>query len=159
MIDSYDSIFEIECDAICVPTHGYIASNTEEYVMTRGLTKNMSNGFPRLEYYIRKSILEDGNLTSVIAVHENGTSIVKFPVKPIVAPLSAQALAWFKVDPMADSIPGFALVVWEEMVEASARRLVKLADEHNWQRVAVPRMKGVSKILDDRFIMMKEGVE
>jgi hypothetical protein len=159
-------LFDIECDALCVTTNGFVKNNGEA-VMGKGCAKQLAEYYPetpeRLGYMLNKK----GN-----KVHElfkrDGVQILSFPVKTdmeyIVTNKAYIVKHMQNKFALGSNVPGWACVADISIIEKSAKRLVKLADKNGWKKILLPRpgcgagelswnkvQPVLNSILDDRF--------
>ena len=159
-------LWDIECDALCVSTNGFIKSNGEN-VMGRGCAKQAAEFFPEIPKLLGDRIKKYGNVVSMLR-HYEGVAILSFPVKPEIntymnnkSEVVKHMHSRYKI---GDQVPGWACVAELSIIEQSAKQLVEMADRHGWEKVLIPfvgaghgelRWKDVKpvldKILDDRF--------
>lgn len=132
-------------DAICFTSNGFLKSN-DALVMGAGVARQFKNRFPSIDFVAGKSLKKEGNICRIITsfVFKHTLNIVAFPTKH----------DWRGPSDI-------------ELINKSAIELVKLADKHNWKRVALPApgvgLGGLDfntevkplleTILDDRFII------
>jgi len=130
-------------DAICLTTNGFVKKNGC-CVMGAGNAKQARDKFDGIDKSLGGLIKEKGNIVQIIWKLEN-TFILSFPVKHNW---------WEKAD--------------INLLESSAKQLVKLTDEMGWQKVILPRpgchngkLKWLSEVkpilrkyLDNRFYII-----
>ncbi|MGL5581353.1 MAG: macro domain-containing protein, partial [Cetobacterium sp.] len=164
MLEKKGNILEMDCDALCITTNGFIKRSTGAAVMGAGIAKQIKTIIPSIDYLLGGMIKRSGNNVHPLVIH-NGVCVVSFPVKPITETSDGTNYVSHKYFPIGSTIPGWACKAKLELIERSARQLVKLADEYGWQTVLIPRAgcgagelnwKDVKpildNILDDRFI-------
>lgn len=165
MREMIGNIFEIDADAVCVTTNGFVKRNGEG-VMGAGIAKQMKDMFPDLPKLLGNSIKKFGNEVNVLC-RVDGTHLVAFPTKDSsgiadgtnVVPHASYMLGAF--------VPGFHLKSTLQRIEQSCKELVWLTDFHNYKTVLLTRagcgnggldwndVKPVmAKLLDDRFIIV-----
>jgi hypothetical protein len=144
MIIKKQDIFDTasQFDAICVTTNGVI-TKTQALVMGAGVAKQFKLKYPGIEYELGKKVRCYGNIPFLI--YKKKQAIVSFPTKH----------NWKDKSDL-------------DLIEASAKALVKLATSRFWTKVALPA-PGVGKgglswkkevepllinILDDRFVIL-----
>ena len=143
------NIFDVDADAICVTTNGVVKSNGE-LVMGAGIAKQFAERYPWLPAIFGKLVKERGNVVSWDK--ERGgleRFLVSFPTK----------------EDWRDQASLF-------LIKASAKSLVKLANELQLDKVVLPRpgcglgglrwavVKTVLEpILDDRFYVITPEVK
>jgi O-acetyl-ADP-ribose deacetylase (regulator of RNase III) len=145
MVERLVDLWTMEADAICITTNGFVKANGE-CVMGRGCALEAKRKFPHVSKLLGTKIKENGNHTQILMAPKD-VVYVAFPVKH----------NWWEP---ADY----------RLIQRSAEELVKLADEHGWKQVALPRpgcgngglrwdeVKPFLTCLDDRFIIVhKEG--
>lgn len=144
MIIKKQDIFDTanQFDAICVTTNGII-TKTQALVMGAGVAKQFKLNYPGIEYELGKKVKTYGNIPFL--VYKNRQAIISFPTKN----------HWKDKSEL-------------DLIEASAKALVKITSSRYWTKVALPAPgvgKGglswkkdveplLSKILDDRFIIL-----
>lgn len=137
-------------DARVITTNGFRKANGE-CVMGRGCAREARDKYPGLAKRIGDRIGETGNHAYVFDVDEPWM-LVTFPVKPVTG---------------AKGEPGFSSMASMEIIEASAWRVLTMAESYGWSEIVMPRpgagngglswrlVKGVLEaILDDRFIAL-----
>lgn len=155
--------------ALVITTNGFVKGNGSA-VMGRGCAAEAKRRFPGIEYDLGKSIIKNGNITSIIS---DDPLIVAFPVKSgelwvtedcKLSKILPQYRERFSQD---DKVPGWMLEASSVLIFESAIQLVALANEFGWKRIIVPRpgcgagglkWESVRPILfpifDDRFIIV-----
>lgn len=144
MIIKKQDIFDTSAqyDAICVTTNG-IVTRTQALVMGAGVAKEFKLKYPGIEYELGKKVKTYGNIPFLI--YNKKQAIVSFPTKH----------DWKNKSDL-------------DLIEKSAKALVKIATSRYWTKVALPAPgvgKGglswknevqplLSKILDDRFTIL-----
>ena len=160
------NLWEMECDAVCISTNGFIKNNGE-CVMGRGCAKEAAEFFPEIPKLLGDRIKKYGNVVQTIR-HFEGVAILSYPVKPEMNPFLADKDEVVKhmrdKYKLGDQVPGWACVALINIIEQSAKQLVELADRHGWKKVLIPQVGCgagelnwsevkpiLDKILDDRF--------
>jgi len=144
MIEVYGNFWDIEADAKCITTNGFVKKNGEG-VMGRGIAKQAANRFPNLPAAVGWQLQMKGNhVANVLGILD--VDYITFPVKHNW---------WEKAD--------FALI------KRSAEELVVMADSYRgvWNRILLPRpgcgngglrwddvQPILEPILDDRFMIV-----
>jgi len=166
MKEAKGNIWEMECDAVCISTNGFIKNNGE-CVMGRGCAKEAVEFFPEIPKLLGERLRKHGIVVQTIR-HFEGVAILSYPVKP-----ASQVCVFDQRNVVShmqkhykvyDEVPGWACVADIEIIERSAKELVALADQHGWQKVIIPRVGCgageltwskvkpiLDEILDDRF--------
>lgn len=161
------NMLDIECDALCITTNGFVKSNGE-CVMGRGIAKQIRHYFPNIPKDLGKLIKTKGNNVHLIYPNESEVpAIISYPVKPISKVCTSHddyvSHMTFNI---GDIIAGWACKADITIIEKSARQLVELANQHDdWKVILIPRagcgagelewtdVKPVlDAVLDDRFI-------
>jgi len=159
-------LFDIECDALCITTNGFVKNNGEA-VMGKGCAKQAAEYWPNIPKQLGTLIKQYGNRVHGLMVVE-GVAIVSFPVKPEMNPLLADKSEVVRhmqsKYKLGDQVPGWACVADINIIRRSAQELVHLANSSGWKKILVPRpgcgagelswtnVKPVlDSILDDRF--------
>lgn len=159
-------LFDIECDAVCISTNGFVKANGEN-VMGRGCAKQAAEFFPEIPKLLGDRIKKYGNVVNKLR-HYEGVAIVSFPVKPEMNPLLADKKEVVKhvrgKYKLGDQVPGWACVADIGIIEQSAIQLVEMADKNEWEKILIPRVGCgageldwsdvkpiLDRILDDRF--------
>lgn len=161
-----------QADAICITTNKFVKRDGTS-VMGRGCAKEATRRYPGIAKKVgdlNANVKLDG---FGIVQQDDITNIVAFPVKSegmiLQTAVPGKGLSNI-VEHMrknftnGNGVPGWALQASPWLIEASARRLVRLADENGWTNVVLPRpgcgagelkWEGVymllNQILDDRF--------
>lgn len=160
-------LFDIECDAICVSTNGFV-TKSGKCVMGKGCAKQAAEFFPETPKLLGDRIKKYGNVVNKIR-HFEGVAILSFPVKPVTSicvTVKSQVVKHMQyLYKMGDEVPGWACVANIDIIEQSARQLVEMTDKNGWNKVLIPfvgcgagelcwsDVKPVlDKILDDRFV-------
>lgn len=159
-------------DAVAITTNG--ATKTNGYaVMGRGCAKQAAERWAGIPELLGQKIRLNGNITQYlhdVLLNMKKTSLVSFPVKSIWE--TAVCIAGQKnvVKHMQDQfktgsrVPGWACRARLDIIERSAKELLALANENDWQTIIIPRpgcgagelswvevKPLLNKILDDRF--------
>lgn len=158
------NLFEQECDAICITTNGFV-KNDGECVMGRGCAATAALTWPQLPKLIGNGIKLWGNRVFTVKETEK-YAIMVFPVKPISEPFTgtnavSHMAPRFKI---GQTIPGWACKAKPGLIIKSAKELLKIANQRNWNRIVLPRPgcgagelnwsdiePYLQEILDDRF--------
>lgn len=161
------NLWEIECDAVCISTNGFVKNNGE-CVMGRGCAKEAAEYFPEIPKLLGDRITKHGNIVQVIR-HFEGVAILSYPVKCEVNAYMTdirQVVSHMRHIYKDEGcvVPGWACVAELGRIQNSARELVALADQHGWKKVLLPRVgcgagelswskvkPVLDEILDDRF--------
>lgn len=166
MLETTGDMFQIDCDAVCVTTNGYVKANGEN-VMGRGCAAQVAKQMPDVPKILGSLITTQGNHVHYLN-QSNGVALLSFPVKPVTIKYN---LYLDVVKHMQDKfnkgdiVPGWAATADIEIIEQSAKELVAYVDSTKWQRVLLPRpgcgageleweiVKPIlDKYLDDRFL-------
>ena len=165
MREARGNMLEMECDALVITTNGFTKANGDA-VMGRGIAKQVNAALPWVSTRLGALLRTEGNIPHLLGQHQQ-IDLVSFPVKPTSvvydgSNIVAHAQAQFKP---GDRVPGFYAKAVPEMIVASAKDLVFLADKYGWQTILVPRFGCgageldwedikplVAPILDDRYI-------
>lgn len=136
-------LWEAPCDARCITTNGTVKVNGRA-VMGRGCAKQACDRYPYLQKSLGQLLQTLGNHVQILRLGAEEPILVVFPVKH----------HW---DERADL----------DLIARSARELVVLADDMQWQTVILPRPgcgNGQRKwhevrpilqpVLDDRFTVV-----
>ena len=140
-ISIFDNRVLSKADAICFCSNGITKSN-DELVMGAGIAKLFAQQFPKIPAFFGKKILAGGNHCYVYT--DNKPVIINFPTKN---------------DWRDNSIL--------DLIAQSARELMVIIEENNFQKVGLPRpgcangglnwdivKARISPILDDRVIIL-----
>lgn len=167
MLEATGDIFNVECDAVCITTNGFIKKNGEA-VMGKGCALKAAQLVPKLPIRLAYHLKLGGN--KVYKLTRGKIALVSFPVKP----------AWREYNVPEDAvshmrnrfhvgqqIPGWASTAIPKIIIISAHQLVELTDREGWSKVVLPRpgcgagelewseiKPLIEKILDDRFVCM-----
>lgn len=169
MREAKGNIFDVDCDAVCITTNGFVKTNGE-CVMGRGCALEASRIDPALPSILGNSIRINGNVTQIIS-ERNGVALVAFPVKPgsIVMDNPNQIVRHLQPRfSIGDVVPGWAAKTDINLILRSAEQLVHLADTYNWINVVLPQpgcgageltwdnevKPRLASVLDDRFTCM-----
>lgn len=160
------NLFEIECDALCITTNGFVKSNSE-CVMGKGCAKQFTKFVPTIAKTLGDAISLNGNVTQVMFQDNKHPTVLAFPVKPI-GEISdgTNAVAHMQNKmPVGCFIPGWACKAKLDIIVSSAHALITLTDAAGWKTVLVPRpgcgagellwsdvYPVLRDILDDRFV-------
>lgn len=134
-------------DARVITTNGFRKANGE-CVMGRGCAREARDRYPGLAKRIGERIEATGNHAYAFDVGEHW-ELVTFPVKPVTG---------------SKGEPGFSSMADLVIIEASAWRLLMMAESFGWQEIVMPRPGAgngglvwrdvkmlLDRILDDRF--------
>lgn len=162
MIEAKGNILEMECDALCITTNGFVKANGAA-VMGAGIAKQIRTVIPGIDKILGQKIVREGNNVHALLKY-NDVWVVSYPVKPITATSDGKNFVKHKYFPVGATVPGWACKATEALIIKSAHQLVKLANQHGWKTVLLPRpgcgagelqWKAIKpileKILDDRF--------
>lgn len=161
------NLFDIECDALCITTNGFVKSNGE-CVMGKGCAKQVATMLPEVPRILGNILRSDGNHVHYLLT-QNDVALLSYPVKPEVNSymnsideVVSHMRNKFNI---GDTVPGWACVADIEIIKRSAYELVKLVNTTDWSTVLIPRPGCgagelswdvvepiLSDILDDRFI-------
>jgi len=153
-------------EVVCITTNGFVKQNGEA-VMGRGCAKYAAIKWKGMSQHLGLQIQEHGNIVQILARVSIGTEqrqLVSFPVKPqgeicktdksnIVRHMHKQ----FKPRQM---VPGWACTANMNLIRQSARQLVLLATDMEWNTIVLPRpgcgageleWKDVKPILQDEL--------
>ena len=164
MLEARGNMLEMECDALCITTNGFVKSNGAS-VMGAGIAKQMRVTIPGLDKILGQKIAREGNNVHFL-LNYNNIGIVSFPVKPITEISNGNNFVKHKFFPEGTTVPGWACKANIDLIVRSCQQLVALADQYGWQRVLLPRpgcgagelnwshvKKVIEPLLDDRFIV------
>jgi len=131
-------------DAVVITTNGCVRRDGRA-VMGAGVAFQARRKFYNIDKDLGTLIKNQGSKVQIIR-KEKGTSVVSFPVKPIIAN-PEQVLPRLKkpgnhipymTGLLSDKIPGWAAMAETSIIEESCKQLVILANEMDWKRVALP---------------------
>ena len=164
MLEARGNMLEMECDALCITTNGFVKSNGAS-VMGAGIAKQMRVTIPGLDKILGQKIAREGNNVHFL-LNYNNIGIVSFPVKPITEISNGENFVKHKFFPVGTTVPGWACKANIDLIVRSCQQLVALANQYGWQRVLLPRVgcgagelnwssvkKVIEPLLDDRFII------
>lgn len=167
MKEEYGDMLEMQCDALCVTTNGYVKKDGS-CVMGRGIAKQIQSYFPSITKDLGKLIKTKGNnVHQIYQMNDSTPAIISFPVKPVSKVCeSHDDYVSHKHFAIGQIIAGWACKADINIIIESAKQLVELANQHpEWESVLIPRagcgagelswkdVKPIlSEILDDRFI-------
>lgn len=165
MKEMIGNIFEIDADAVCVTTNGFVKRNGEA-VMGAGIAKQMKDMFPDLPKLLGNSIKKLGNQVSLLCMVD-GIHVVSFPTKGIEGIADGTNTVSHASYMIGAYVPGFHLKSTIERIEQSCKELTELANFYSYETVLITRagcgnggldwndVKPVmTKLLDDRFIVV-----
>lgn len=159
------NMFEIDCDALCVTTNGFVKANGE-CVMGRGIAKQIKQYIPTIAKDLGKLIKAKGNNVHLIYPKSDVPAVLSFPVKPVskICESHNDYVSHMNFN-IGDTIAGWACKADIEIIEKSAYQLAELANQNDWKTIILPRagcgagelewvnVKPIlDNILDDRFI-------
>lgn len=166
MLEDKGNMLTMFCNALCITTNGFVKRNGE-CVMGRGIAKQIKSYIPNISHDLGNSILNEGNKVHLIYEEtDNRPAIISYPVKPIskVCTSHDDYVRHMKFN-IGDIIAGWACKADISIIEKSAHELVELANNHDWEKVILPRagcgagelnwidVKPIlADILDDRFV-------
>lgn len=149
MIQFRGDVFAADADAICITTNGMVRKDGRA-VMGAGIARAAASRYPGIDRRLGELIAAAGNRVHLL--HRGGAepwpeearALVSYPTKH----------DWRKPSPL-------------ELVIASARQLVELADDEGWEHIVLPRpgcgLGGLSwtrevgpelaRLFDDRFLV------
>ena|SRR3990167_5006344 len=167
-------------DAICITTNGYVKRDGT-CPMGRGIAKEALSRYPKIDKILGLYLKQYGNRPFKL-VKEKDTWICSFPTKEAGLELSLsfcreqeflgkdyidQVLTWAQGHyRKGDIVPGYHLQSNKALIQASAEKLVLMADKFNWKKIILPPPGcgngGLSwptilpflSCLDDRFIVV-----
>ncbi|AIX12373.1 hypothetical protein CPT_Pollock14 [Escherichia phage Pollock] len=164
MLEARGNMLEMDCDALCITTNGFVKSNGAS-VMGAGIAKQVRIAIPGIDKILGQKIAREGNNVHPIINHNN-IWIVSFPVKPITEISNGSNFVKHKYFPEGTTVPGWACKANINLIVRSCHQLVKLANQYGWQKVLLPRpgcgagelnwnyvKKVIEPLLDDRFIV------
>lgn len=157
-----------DADAICITTNGFVKSNGVA-VCGRGCAQEASRIFPLFPVMLGE-----------LLTYGNRVYVVRSDVKPCWLSFPVKAGTGICLEDKSNivrhmrsrfspgnRVPGWALTAEIALIEQSALELRAIADDHDWQRIIIPRpgcgagelswtdVKPVlEKILDDRFFLI-----
>lgn len=156
-------------DAIGITTNGYIRSGGRA-VMGRGTALQAKDRYSDIERNLSTHLTVYGNVPGILVV-DRGTSIVSFPTKidGMTNPPKHLILPRSKYLYEGKTyVYGYHLKSFLYLIVDSARKLVTLANENDWETVVLPKVgcgegglewDQVHKSLhfmDDRFIFLED---
>ena len=166
MQEARGNMLNMECDALVITTNGFTKSNGDA-VMGRGIAKQISDRLPWIAPALGKLLRTQQNVPHMLGYHSD-VALISYPVKPQSVintgdNIVAHARNQFQI---GDRVPGFYAKAYPELIVASAKALVVLADAYpTWQTILLPRLGCgagelswdavkplVADLLDDRFI-------
>ena len=162
-------------DAIAITTNGYV-KRFGDAVMGRGCAQRATELYPGIDSMLGKFIILNGNVPGVLVyeVYARGgalqsPAVVSFPVKPRSVKFDGSNVVKhmeFKFR-LGQYVPGWAAVADMSLILQSAEALVKITDQHGWDRVNIPRAgcgagelqwsivgPMLQEVFDDRFVAM-----
>lgn len=164
MLEAKGNMLEMDCDALCITTNGFVKSNGAA-VMGAGIAKQMRVTIPGLDKILGQKIAREGNNVHPLIVF-NDVWIVSFPVKPITEVSDGTNFVRHKFFAEGTIVPGWACKANVDLIVRSCEQLVKLADQYGWKKVLIPRpgcgagelnwnqvRKVIEPLLDDRFVV------
>ncbi len=176
-------ILDESCDAILVPSSGYVVFNGshKEAFFDDGMSKNVANLYPQIRVKLADKIEKEGNYVFVLTANtESGfcyrpfTSgslsppyhLINFPVKPsrvFLDEYKDKILPRYKKK-IIDSkkIPGYMVEPCKGIIEESLKEVLELVNKTKWVKILVPAFQQedvniyISSILDDRFVLVRQ---
>ena len=142
MHDIQGDLFDIECDAVCITTNGFVKKDGSS-VMGKGCAKQAADFFPELPKLLGNFNSQFGNNVHRLIDHE-GVAILSFPVKPV-----SQLCKLNKINVVkhmrntfkeGDTVPGWACIAEPEVILKSLNQLVDMANRNGWKKVLIPRV-------------------
>lgn len=83
MKEEYGDILDMECDAVCITTNGFVKTNGE-LVMGHGIAKQIQNHFPNITKELGTLVKSKGNIVHQIYPMDGSIpAILSFPVKSV----------------------------------------------------------------------------
>jgi hypothetical protein len=176
-------LFEQKCDAICIPTNGFVGpsgSNT----MGLGVAGEAKKRWPGIERILGRSIQTKGNRAHILTANDEGRpylrtphlyllpyNIVSFPTKGEYITDWDELLPRYQgqYDPnLPFQAPGWMGYSKLDLITMSALQLVDLTTQNGWYHVYLPSGIGcgaggldwgkvrpvLDKILDHRFFIV-----
>ena len=143
MLEREGNLWDAEADVTVITTNAIVKANGA-CVMGRGCAKEARDTYPGIDLQLGAAIRTHGNVPILLPQHDR--LIVTFPVKA----------HWREAATL-------------ELIQQSSLALVQLADEHEWESIAMPRPGcgngrlsweyEVSRVLDldDRFTVYSFG--
>lgn len=160
------NILTMFCNAVCITTNGFVKRNGE-CVMGRGIAKQIKSYIPQISYDLGHLInTQDNKVHLIYPETDTKPAILSYPVKPIskVCTSPNDYVSHMHFD-TGSIIPGWACKADINIIEQSAYQLLELANNHDWERIILPRVGCgageldwltvepiLSDILDDRFV-------
>ncbi len=158
------NIFQMDCDAVCITTNGYVKKNGDA-VMGRGCALEICKIEPLMPMILGRHLIVKGNhVTNLMQI--NGTEVVSFPVKPVSVIFDGNNAVRHMASKykIGHKVLGCFALAEVAIIERSAKELVELTDLKGWTNVVLPRPGCgageltwevieplLSGILDDRF--------
>lgn len=164
MLEAKGNMLEMNADAICITTNGFVKGNGAS-VMGAGIARQIRDLLPGIDKVLGQKIAREGNNVHPLIIH-NDMWIVSFPIKPIVEISDGTNFVNHKFFEPGTTIPGWACKAKPDLIVQSCKQLVKLADQYGWKKVLLPRpgcgagelqwkdiKKVIQPLLDDRFVV------
>ena len=184
MIKIKGDLFKQDCDAICIPTNGYIVG--DEVIMGGGVAGTAKAKYPQLPFSLAKLIRISGHCTHIITgTTDNGKPflsyvvpyhIISFPTKPAKIYKSegwTNVLPRYRPKPKSTKqfVPGWMGYSDLNIIKFSAEELLTYTNARGWKKVCLPmvgaglgglKWEEVEKTLDlylndPRFIVVERG--
>lgn len=172
MLYEYGDVFKKSMDALCITTNGYVAAG--KAVMGRGIALKIQEYCPKIKVDLGRRIIREGaDKVHLVYDNKDDVSILAFPVKPdsticndSKSNIVKHARGKFKAGGV---VPGFYAVADLDIIKASAKQLIQMADANpEWKRIMLPYPgcgagelswkrdvePVLSVLLDDRFIVV-----
>jgi hypothetical protein len=158
------NLFEVEADAICITTNGFVKANGEA-VMGMGCAKTFRDKYESGAARLGTAIKKNGNRVNYLGATSRH-KFYSFPVKAIRETndgtnVVAHAVGKFGLHSV---VPGFYCKARLEIIINSCLQLVEVADFTGDKNIVIPRMgcgagelswddvrPVVAELLDDRF--------
>lgn len=166
MLEVVGNMLEMDCDALCVTTNGFVKANGE-CVMGKGIALSIKKMFPDVPRKLGTLIKRNGNKVQVILEpcnDTNGIALVALPSKPVSGICNGNNTVW--PYPVGAFVPGFHMQSDINIIVKSIDTLVSLADRYEWKVVILPRIgcgNGgldwnqvkpiIEPMLDNRFVV------
>jgi O-acetyl-ADP-ribose deacetylase (regulator of RNase III) len=173
---AHKNLFEFKCDAICIPTNGFVSSDGNA-VMGAGVARQAVEKFGKeTPKHLADSILRNGHHVRPFMVEENyrflDYDLLSFPTKP--GKIYPGQDGWSVVLPQyrrkSDAptwLPGWQGFSRIDIIRHSALELAELAKQYRYRKVVLPRVGGgaggldfegevrpiLEEILDDKFVL------
>lgn len=143
MLEEYGDIWDMEADAICITTNGFVKANGK-LVMGAGVAGQAQARYPELPLTFGELVSEKGNHVYMVRARGEGVPLLSFPVKHV----------WYEDADL-------------ELIKRSCQELMEYIDTWEFERVLLPRpgcgngklkwedvKPVIEPILDDRVVVV-----